>query len=91
MSVAIVMGSDSDDVRSCVKAPRRLTPRFGESAGRCTSSRHTAVPIGRSISRAGPPGGVDIIIAGAGRRRRTCRVCLPAVTHLPVIGVPVAR
>ena len=87
MSVAIVMGSDSDE--AVMRQGAEALDEFGVSWEMHVISAHRSPDRAIDFARGAASRGVEVIIAGAGGAAHLPGV-LAAVTHLPVIGVPVA-
>ncbi len=88
MSVAVVMGSDSD--LSAMQAGIDALERFGvEHFVRCVSAHRD--PQGMlDFAATASDAGVEVIIAGAGGAAHLPGM-IASATSLPVIGVPVMR
>lgn len=87
MSVAIVMGSDSDE--SVMRAAADTLDEFDIAWEMRVLSAHRTPDATISYAREAAGRGVGVIIAGAGGAAHLPGV-IAAVTTLPVIGVPVA-
>lgn len=87
MSVAIVMGSDSDE--PTMRAAAEVCDEFGVAWEMRVLSAHRTPDAAVAFARGAADRGVSVIIAGAGGAAHLPGV-LAAVTPLPVIGVPVA-
>lgn len=87
MSVAIVMGSDSDEevMRDAAKA----LDEFGIDWEMRVISAHRTPDDAIAYARDAKGRGIDVVIAGAGGAAHLAGV-LAAATPLPVIGVPIA-
>jgi 5-(carboxyamino)imidazole ribonucleotide mutase len=87
MSVAIVMGSDSDEpiMRQAADALDSLEIGWEMRV----LSAHRTPDDTLAYARAAHERGIQVLIAGAGGAAHLPGV-LAAVTHLPVIGVPIA-
>lgn len=87
MSVAIVMGSDSDE--SVMTAAAEALGEFEIDWEMRVLSAHRSPDATLEFARGAAGRGVQVIIAGAGGAAHLPGV-LAAVTPLPVIGVPIA-
>jgi 5-(carboxyamino)imidazole ribonucleotide mutase len=87
MSVAIVMGSDSDEAVMRVAAD--ALDEFGIAWEMRVLSAHRTPDLAIEFARQAASRDVQVIIAGAGGAAHLPGV-LAAVTTLPVIGVPIA-
>lgn len=88
MSVAIVMGSDSD--LSAMQGAIDTLSRFGvDHTVRCVSAHRDPHGMLEFASQAAS-NGIDVIIAGAGGAAHLPGM-IASATELPVIGVPVRR
>ena len=88
MSVAIVMGSDSD--LSAMQGAIDTLNRFGvDHTVRCVSAHRDPHGMLEFASQAAA-NGIDVIIAGAGGAAHLPGM-IASATELPVIGVPVRR
>ena len=88
MSVAIVMGSDSD--LSAMQGAIDMLNRFGvDHIVRCVSAHRDPHGMLEFASQAAS-NGIDVIIAGAGGAAHLPGM-IASATELPVIGVPVGR
>jgi 5-(carboxyamino)imidazole ribonucleotide mutase len=87
MSVAIVMGSDSDE--SVMRVAADALDEFGVNWEMRVLSAHRTPDLAIEFARQAASRGVQVIIAGAGGAAHLPGV-LAAVTTLPVIGVPIA-
>jgi 5-(carboxyamino)imidazole ribonucleotide mutase len=87
MSVAIVMGSDSDEAVMRVAAD--ALDEFGVVWEMRVLSAHRTPDLAIEFARQAASRDVQVIIAGAGGAAHLPGV-LAAVTTLPVIGVPIA-
>ena len=88
MSVAIVMGSDSD--LSAMQGAIDMLNRFGvDHIVRCVSAHRDPHGMLEFASQAAS-NGIDAIIAGAGGAAHLPGM-IASATELPVIGVPVGR
>ena len=87
MSVAIVMGSDSDE--SVMRLAAEALEEFGIPWEMRVLSAHRTPDLAVDFARHAHERGVEVIIAGAGGAAHLPGV-LAAVTPLPVIGVPIA-
>jgi len=88
MSVAIVMGSDSD--LSAMQGAIDTLNRFGvDHIVRCVSAHRDPHGMLEFASQAAS-NGIDVIIAGAGGAAHLPGM-IASATELPVIGVPVRR
>jgi len=87
MSVAIVMGSDSD--LSVMRQAADALDEFGIPWEMRVLSAHRTPDDTLAYARAAALSGVQVIIAGAGGAAHLPGV-VAAVTQLPVIGVPIA-
>ena len=88
MSVAIVMGSDSD--LSAMQGAIDTLNRFGvDHTVRCVSAHRDPHGMLEFASQAAS-NGIDVIIAGAGGAAHLPGM-IASATELPVIGVPVRR
>jgi 5-(carboxyamino)imidazole ribonucleotide mutase len=87
MSVAIVMGSDSDE--SVMRSAAEALDEFDIAWEMRVLSAHRTPDAALGFAREAAGRGVEVIIAGAGGAAHLPGV-LAAVTTLPVIGVPVA-
>jgi 5-(carboxyamino)imidazole ribonucleotide mutase len=87
MSVAIVMGSDSDEeiMRDAAKA----LDEFGIHWEMRVISAHRTPDDAIAYARDAKARGIEVVIAGAGGAAHLAGV-LAAATPLPVIGVPIA-
>jgi 5-(carboxyamino)imidazole ribonucleotide mutase len=87
MSVAIVMGSDSDE--SVMRVAADALDEFGVAWEMRVLSAHRTPDLAIEFARQAASRDVQVIIAGAGGAAHLPGV-LAAVTTLPVIGVPIA-
>ncbi|HEY5274755.1 MAG TPA: 5-(carboxyamino)imidazole ribonucleotide mutase [Acidimicrobiales bacterium] len=87
MSVAIVMGSDSDE--SVMRLAADALEEFGVAWEMRVLSAHRTPDLAIEFARRAHARDVQVIIAGAGGAAHLPGV-LAAVTPLPVIGVPIA-
>jgi 5-(carboxyamino)imidazole ribonucleotide mutase len=87
MTVAIVMGSDSD--LSVMRQAADALDEFGIGWDMRVLSAHRTPDDTIAYARAAAERGVQVIIAGAGGSAHLPGV-IAAVTRLPVIGVPIA-
>lgn len=87
MSVAIVMGSDSDE--ETMRPAAATLDEFDVGWEMRVLSAHRTPDDAIAFARQAPERGVEVIIAGAGGAAHLPGV-LAAVTPLPVIGVPIA-
>ena len=88
MSVAVVMGSDSD--LSAMQGAIDILNRFGVAhIVRCISAHRDPHGMLEFASQAAS-NGIDVIIAGAGGAAHLPGM-IASATELPVIGVPVRR
>lgn len=87
MSVAIVMGSDSD--APVMKQAAEALEEFGISSEMRVLSAHRTPDDAVTFSREAAGRGIKVLIAGAGGAAHLPGV-LAATTTLPVIGVPIA-
>ena len=87
MSVAIVMGSDSDE--SVMRPAAEALDEFDIAWEMRVLSAHRSPSATLDFARAAAGRGVQAIIAGAGGAAHLPGV-IAAVTPLPVIGVPIA-
>ena len=87
MSVAILMGSDSDE--AVMRLAADAVEEFGVEWEMRVMSAHRTPDVAVAFARAAHERGVQVIIAGAGGAAHLPGV-LAAVTPLPVIGVPIA-
>jgi 5-(carboxyamino)imidazole ribonucleotide mutase len=87
MSVAIVMGSDSDE--SVMRLAADALDEFGVAWEMRVLSAHRTPDLAIEFARRAHARDVQVIIAGAGGAAHLPGV-LAAVTPLPVIGVPIA-
>ncbi|MCU1490435.1 MAG: phosphoribosylaminoimidazole carboxylase catalytic subunit [Acidimicrobiaceae bacterium] len=87
MSVAIVMGSDSDE--SVMRQAAEALEEFGIPWEMRVLSAHRTPDDAITFAREASGRGVRVIIAGAGGAAHLPGV-LAAVSPLPVIGVPIA-
>jgi 5-(carboxyamino)imidazole ribonucleotide mutase len=87
MSVAIVMGSDSDE--SVMRPAAEALDEFDIAWEMRVMSAHRTPDLAVDFARQAHGRGVEVIIAGAGGAAHLPGV-LAAVTPLPVIGVPIA-
>ena len=87
MSVAIVMGSDSDE--PVMRQAADALEDFGVDWEMRVLSAHRTPDDAVAFARSARARGVKVIIAGAGGAAHLPGV-LAAVTTLPVIGVPIA-
>jgi len=87
MTVAIVMGSDSD--LAVMRQAADALDEFGVEWEMRVLSAHRTPDDTLAYARAAAAAGVQVIIAGAGGAAHLPGV-IAAVTHLPVIGVPIA-
>jgi 5-(carboxyamino)imidazole ribonucleotide mutase len=87
MSVAIVMGSDSDE--SVMRGAADALDEFGIAWEMRVLSAHRSPDATLEYARGAAGRGVQAIIAGAGGAAHLPGV-VAAVTTLPVIGVPIA-
>ena len=87
MSVAIVMGSDSDE--AVMRPAAETCDEFGITWELRVLSAHRTPDDAVAFARGAADRGVAVVIAGAGGAAHLPGV-LAAVTPLPVIGVPVA-
>ncbi len=85
--VAVVMGSDSD--WSVMADAVAALDEFGIPHEARVVSAHRTPAAMLDYGRDAAGRGIRVIIAGRGRRARTCPACSASVTTLPVIGVPV--
>jgi 5-(carboxyamino)imidazole ribonucleotide mutase len=87
MSVAIVMGSDSDE--RVMRDAATALDEFGVAWEMRVLSAHRTPDDTIAFARAAADRGVQVLIAGAGGAAHLPGV-LAAMTPLPVIGVPIA-
>lgn len=87
MSVAIIMGSDSDE--PVMRQAAEALDEFGVAWEMRVLSAHRTPDDAVGFARGARARGVQAIIAGAGGAAHLPGV-LAAVTNLPVIGVPIA-
>lgn len=87
MSVAIIMGSDSDE--PVMRQAAEALDEFGVAWEMRVLSAHRTPDDAVAFARGARERGVQAIIAGAGGAAHLPGV-LAAVTTLPVIGVPIA-
>jgi 5-(carboxyamino)imidazole ribonucleotide mutase len=87
MSVAIVMGSDSDE--PVMRQAADALEEFGVAWEMRVLSAHRTPDDALGFARGARARGVRVLVAGAGGAAHLPGV-LAAVTTLPVIGVPVA-
>jgi len=87
MSVAIVMGSDSD--LPVMRPAAEVLDEFGVEWEMHILSAHRTPEETLGYARSAAANGVQVIIAGAGGAAHLPGV-IAAVTRLPVIGVPIA-
>ena len=87
MSVAIVMGSDSDE--AVMRQAADALDEFGISWEMRVISAHRTPDDTLEYARGCRARGVQVVIAGAGGAAHLAGV-LAAATPLPVIGVPIA-
>lgn len=87
MSVAIVMGSDSD--APTMRQAAEVLEQLGVEWEMRVLSAHRTPDATIDYSRGARARGVDVIIAGAGGAAHLPGV-IAATTTLPVIGVPIA-
>jgi 5-(carboxyamino)imidazole ribonucleotide mutase len=87
MSVAIVMGSDSDE--AVMRLAADALDEFGVAWEMRVLSAHRTPDLAVEFARQAHTRAVEVIIAGAGGAAHLPGV-LAAVTPLPVIGVPIA-
>ncbi|MGO9195913.1 MAG: 5-(carboxyamino)imidazole ribonucleotide mutase [Acidimicrobiales bacterium] len=87
MSVAIVMGSDSD--APVMKQAADALDEFGVGWEMRVLSAHRTPDDTLEYSRSAAARGIEVIIAGAGGAAHLPGV-IAATTTLPVIGVPIA-
>ncbi|MGH9297651.1 MAG: 5-(carboxyamino)imidazole ribonucleotide mutase [Acidimicrobiales bacterium] len=87
VTVAIVMGSDSD--LSTMRQTAQALDEFGVTWEMRVLSAHRTPDDAISYSRALASRGVKVVVAGAGGAAHLPGV-LAATTNLPVIGVPIA-
>lgn len=87
MSVAIIMGSDSDE--PVMRQAAEALDEFGVAWEMRVLSAHRTPDDAVGFARGARSRGVQAIIAGAGGAAHLPGV-LAAVTNLPVIGVPIA-
>ncbi len=87
MSVAIVMGSDSDE--AVMRQAADALDEFGISWEMRVISAHRTPDDALEYARGCRARGVQVVIAGAGGAAHLAGV-LAAATPLPVIGVPIA-
>ncbi|HVB06395.1 MAG TPA: 5-(carboxyamino)imidazole ribonucleotide mutase [Acidimicrobiales bacterium] len=87
MSVAIVMGSDSDE--GVMRAAAEALDEFGIAWEMHVFSAHRSPDATLAYARGAADAGIEVIVAGAGGAAHLPGV-LAAVTPLPVIGVPIA-
>ncbi len=87
MSVAIVMGSDSD--LAVMRQAATALDGFGVEWEMRVLSAHRTPDDTLAYARGAAAGGIQVIIAGAGGAAHLPGV-IAAVTTLPVIGVPIA-
>jgi 5-(carboxyamino)imidazole ribonucleotide mutase len=88
MSVAIVMGSDSDE--TVMRQAAEALDEFGIPWEMRVLSAHRTPDDTLEYARGCQARGVQVLIAGAGGAAHLAGV-LAAATRLPVIGVPIAR
>jgi 5-(carboxyamino)imidazole ribonucleotide mutase len=86
VSVAIVMGSDSDE--PVMRATSEALDEFGVAWEMRVISAHRTPDDAVAYARGAKERGVDVIIAGAGGAAHLPGV-IAALTPLPVIGVPI--
>ena len=86
MSVAIVMGSDSDE--SVMRAAADTLDEFDVAWEMRVLSAHRTPDDAIDFARTAADRGLKVIIAGAGGAAHLAGV-LAAATELPVIGVPI--
>lgn len=87
MSVAIVMGSDSDE--GVMRGAAEALDEFGVAWEMRVLSAHRTPDDTIAFARAAAGRGVQVLIAGAGGAAHLPGV-IAAMTPLPVIGVPIA-
>jgi 5-(carboxyamino)imidazole ribonucleotide mutase len=87
MSVAVVMGSDSD--LAVMEGAVEVLERFGVDHVVKVVSAHRDSAGMLAFARGAADAGIEVIIAGAGGAAHLPGM-LASATHLPVIGVPVA-
>lgn len=87
MTVAIVMGSDSDE--KVMRGASDALDEFAVPWEMRVLSAHRTPDDTIEFARAAPGRGINVIIAGAGGAAHLPGV-LAAITPLPVIGVPIA-
>ncbi|HXY42554.1 MAG TPA: 5-(carboxyamino)imidazole ribonucleotide mutase [Acidimicrobiales bacterium] len=87
MSVAIVMGSDSD--LPIMRQAAEALEEFAVEWEMRVLSAHRTPEETLSYARSAVAGGIQVIIAGAGGAAHLPGV-IAAVTRVPVIGVPIA-
>jgi 5-(carboxyamino)imidazole ribonucleotide mutase len=87
MSVAIVMGSDSDE--AVMRLAADALDEFGVAWEMRVLSAHRTPDLAVEFARQAHTRAIEVIIAGAGGAAHLPGV-LAAVTPLPVIGVPIA-
>lgn len=87
MSVGILMGSDSDE--AIMRQAAEALDSLGIAWEMRVLSAHRTPDETLAYARSAHTRGVQVLIAGAGGAAHLPGV-LAAVTHLPVIGVPVA-
>jgi 5-(carboxyamino)imidazole ribonucleotide mutase len=87
MSVAIVMGSDSDE--RVMRDAAGALDEFGVEWEMRVLSAHRTPDDTIAYARAAAGNGIEVVIAGAGGAAHLPGV-LAAMTPLPVIGVPIA-
>jgi 5-(carboxyamino)imidazole ribonucleotide mutase len=87
MSVAIVMGSDSD--APVMRQASEALDEFGVDWEMRVLSAHRTPDETIAYSRAAAGRGVEVVVAGAGGAAHLPGV-IAATTTLPVIGVPIA-
>ena len=87
MSVAIIMGSDSDE--PVMRQAAEALEEFSVAWEMRVLSAHRTPDDAVAFARSARARGVQVIIAGAGGAAHLPGV-LAAVTTLPVIGVPIA-
>jgi 5-(carboxyamino)imidazole ribonucleotide mutase len=88
LSVAIVMGSDSDE--TVMRQAAEALDEFGIPWEMRVLSAHRTPDDTLEYARGCQARGVQVLIAGAGGAAHLAGV-LAAATPLPVIGVPIAR
>lgn len=87
MSVAIVMGSDSDE--AVMRLAAEALDEFEIKWEMRVLSAHRTPDLAVEFARQAHTRGIEVLIAGAGGAAHLPGV-LAAVTPLPVIGVPIA-